>query len=127
MKFQHIQLKTHSDARGDLTPVELKEMIPFEVKRVYFLTNTRGKRGGHAHMKEQEFFICVKGSFSAKIHDGEKWHTFKMDGGRDALYNDAMVWHEFDDFSDDAVLLAISSTNYEGNKGYIMDFDQFLT
>ncbi|MEK7528183.1 MAG: FdtA/QdtA family cupin domain-containing protein [Patescibacteria group bacterium] len=128
MKFKSFSLKTWSDERGDLTPIELSEYAPFVPQRIYYLTNTKSTRGGHAHSEEQELFVCIKGSFTAKIHDGKEWHTFQMSekGECSALYNDSMVWHEFTDFSPDSVMLAVSSTHYNGTEGYIMDFEQFL-
>jgi len=37
-----------------------------------------------------------------------------------------MIWHEFDEFSPDAIMLAISSTVYNGTKGYIMELQDFI-
>lgn len=87
--------------------------------------DTKALRGGHAHIKEEEVFICVKGSFRATIHDGHKKRSYKMDKPGQALYTANLVWHEFDKFSLGAIMLAISSTKYEGRKGYIMGIDQF--
>ena len=126
-KFSFFTLPLFEDPRGALVTLEFKEKVPFTPQRLYYIFNTKEKRGGHAHREEQELFVCIKGTFTAKIHDGTQWHTFTFTAPGQALYNDALVWHEFDDFSDDAVMLAISSTSYDPErKGYIMDFDNFL-
>lgn len=118
-------LPTFKDSRGALTSIELEHQVFFTPKRLYYLTDTKEKRGGHAHKTEQEVFVCVKGTFTAKVHDGKNWHTYEMKPG-DALFNSEMVWHEFDHFSPDAVMLAISSEPYDKDrKGYIMDFEEF--
>lgn len=124
MTHRFWKLEVFEDARGGLCAIERKH-LPFTPKRVYFLYNTKGKRGGHAHRNEQEVFVCVQGSFKAKIHDGVRWHSYAMKTPGQALYTDKMVWHEFDDFSPGSVMLAISSTPYNGQKGYIMNFDEF--
>lgn len=124
MKISFWQLPVMADARGALSVVE-ESNLPFRFKRVYFLYNTKEKRGGHAHKKEKEVFICIKGSFTARAHDGRRWQTFQMKKPGQALYTDAMVWHEFDNFSPGAIMLALSSTLYKGQKEYIMDFELF--
>jgi len=124
MKYRFWKLDVHKDARGGLSVINWKN-LPFTPKRVYFLFDTKGKRGGHAHRQEKEVFVCIKGSFKARIHDGVRWHSYSMKAPGQAIYTDKMMWHEFDDFTPDAVMLAISSTPYKGTKGYILDFDEF--
>lgn len=124
MKFKFWKLPVFLDQKGGTCVSEFKD-LPFEPKRMYFIFDVRQMRGGHAHQEEQEVFVCIKGSFKAKIHDGQESQIFEMNQPGQALYTDAMVWHEFDDFSLDAVMLAISSTAYDGQKGYILDLDLF--
>ncbi len=117
-------LPVHSDARGSLAVSEFKD-LPFTPKRAYFLYDTQTLRGGHAHLKEQEVFVCVAGSFRARVHDGKKWKTIAMNKPGKALYTAAMIWHEFDSFSNDAIMLALTSTPYTGTKEYILDLESF--
>lgn len=37
-----LQFKDFSDGRGHLTPIESASDIPFEVRRVYYITASRG-------------------------------------------------------------------------------------
>jgi uncharacterized RmlC-like cupin family protein len=49
-----------------------------------------------------------------------------MVGPTSAIYVPAFVWHQFKDFSEDAILLAISSTNYNPDRSdYIEDYEEF--
>lgn len=118
------RLPVHKDERGGLCAIEWTD-LPFQPKRAYFLFDTRSLRGGHAHSKEKEVFVCLAGSFRARIHDGKRFRTFRMNKPGQALYTANLVWHEFDQFSKNAILLAISSTPYKGTKEYIMDFEKF--
>lgn len=120
------QLPVFVDDRGGLCVGEFKS-LPFKPKRIYFLFNSKLTRGGHAHKKEKEVFVCVKGSFTARIHDGKRWKSIKMNKPGQSLFNANMVWHEFKNFSKDAIMLAISSTSYKGTKEYILDFKEFLS
>lgn len=124
MKYKFWKLNIFKDDRGSLCPVEFFD-LPFKPKRIYFVFDVKELRGSHAHRKEQEIFICLNGSFRARLHNGKKYKTFKMSAPGEALYVPNLIWHAFDKFSKDAIMLAITSTPYKGKKGYIMDFDQF--
>lgn len=109
-----------------MSPVELKEYIDFEVKRVYFITSIKAPTGAHCHKIEQEFFILQQGSCTAVIDQGNGLEEIKMQGPTSALYVPALVWHHFKDFSPDAVLLALSSTNYNLDRSdYVEDYEEF--
>lgn len=125
MKYKLLKLPVFEDKRGGLCSIEFSK-LPFKPKRVYFIYGASEKRGGHAHTKEKEVFVCVQGSFTAKIHDGKGFHTFKMNKPGSAIYTANLVWHEFENFSKDAIMLALSGTLYDGRKGYIEDFARFL-
>ena len=125
--FKVFDLKTFVDERGQLTPIELKDFIKFETKRIYTVHHNLMKRGGHAHLEEEEFFFMSSGSCDARLHDGKSEHIVKLHENSNAFYVGTLVWHEFDNFSDNAVLVALSSTNYNPNRsGYIEDFNKFV-
>ncbi|MBD3328715.1 WxcM-like domain-containing protein [Candidatus Peregrinibacteria bacterium] len=114
------KLPKHSDDRGELTVIELRDFIDWEPKRIYYVTNAVKDRGGHAVVGEKKMYVCMKGSCSARIHDGQNWKTFDLKGPNDALLVNHICFREFFDFSEDAVLMAISNMNYEPDK-YIFD------
>lgn len=122
---KQIKIPTFSDDRGDLSAIEMKDFADWAVKRIYYVTNTKLKRGGHAVIGEKKLYVCLQGEITGRLHDGEKWHEFHLKGPTDAISMDGLCWREFDDFSAGSVLLAVSNMNYEKDK-YIMDFDQFM-
>jgi len=124
-KITRIKFPTHIDERGQLSVVELNNYIDWVPRRIYYLTDVKMDRGGHAVRGEKKIYICMQGTMTAKMHDGDKWQEFKMKGPDDALIINEMCWREFTDFSEGSVLMAISSVNYEKDK-YIFDMDQFL-
>ncbi len=126
-QFAKLQLKiTHS--RGKIYSVaELKDYIDFDVARLYYIQGSQGNTGQHCHMEEKEMFIMVKGSCIAVIDQGKGREDIPMQGPADAIYIPNYVWHGFKDFSSDAILMAISSTNYrEDRSDYIEDYDEYL-
>ncbi len=126
LQFKQFEVKQIQASNFALSPLELKEYIDFEVKRVYFITNPTGNTGQHCHLKEEELFVMVSGSCTAVIDQGNGLEEIQMKAPHSALYIGNYVWHGFKDFSKDAVLLAISSTNYNPNReDYIEDYEKY--
>lgn len=129
--FFEFCLPEFSDERGDLIPIELDENFPLkEIKRVYFLKNTPKEmiRGAHCHHIEEEVFVCITGSCTALIDsDGNGKKEIALDSPQKAIFVGTKVWHEFRNFSHDAVLLCFSSTHYfPGEENYEYDYQKFL-
>lgn len=124
--FQQFEIKKIPTPRFVMSPIELKEYIDFEVKRVYFITDIKEATGAHCHKVEEEFFILVKGACTAVIDRGNGLEEIPMTAPTSAIYVPAYVRHGFKDFSPDAVLLALSSTNYNPDRSdYVEDYDEF--
>jgi uncharacterized cupin superfamily protein len=125
--FRQYTLRKIDDSKFIMSPVELKDYFDFEVKRVYFVSETKKDSGAHCHKKEKEFFILIQGTCEAVIDSGNGLEHFPMQGPTSAMYVDNYVWHQFVNFSPDAILLALSSTNYNPNReDYIEDYAAYL-
>lgn len=126
-EFKKFTLKTF-DSRGyRLTPVEFKDVVPFEPKRVYVIRDfvEGAQTGEHIHKVEEEVFVQVKGTSVAIIDRGGGKEEMAMQEG-DAIYVPAFVWHGFKDPSADCVILAITSTNYNPDRSdYVEDYEEF--
>ena len=119
-KFEVIEFPYFSDERGETIPFELGEDFPFAVKRAYIVTAHDNKmRGGHAHTSEEELFVAVSGNVTALVNDGSGDQEIILDAKNKGLLVRNDCWHEFTDFSKEAVLLAFSSTHYNGREGYV--------
>ena len=87
----------------------------------------KSTRGGHAHIIEKEVFLCAQGKCTSIIDSGKGKEEIALDSPEKAIFIDTMVWHEFTDFSEDCVLLALSSTPYlPGKTNYIHSYEEFL-
>ena len=125
-KFKNFNLVSIQTPRFVMSPIELKDYIDFEVKRVYFITEPKDITGAHCHKVEEEFFVLQSGTCTAVIDQGNGLEEIAMQGPTSALYVPAYVWHHFKDFSPDAVLLALSSTNYNPDRSdYIEDYSEY--
>jgi dTDP-4-dehydrorhamnose 3,5-epimerase-like enzyme len=129
--FFQFSLPEFSDERGALIPIEFDKDFPIKnVKRVYFLHNTPSNmtRGAHCHFIEEEVFVCIKRKCSAPIAQrGTEKKEILLDNPTKAIFVGTKVWHEFIDFSEDAILLCFSSTHYlPGEENYELDYKKFL-
>ena len=126
-KFTLYTLTNRKTEKFTLTPLELKEYINFEVKRVYFLSEVTHDTGEHCHLEEEELFIMIQGSCTVSIDKGNGKEDVQMVGGETAIYVPSYVWHGFKNLSKDAVIFALSSTNYRPDRSdYIEDYDAYL-
>jgi len=127
-EFKKFGLKTFESRGYKLTPVELKDYVPFEVKRMYYWqeAGVGVQTGEHCHKVEEEVFIQMRGSSIAIIDRGRGKEEVEMRGSNEAIYVPNFVWHGFKNMSADSVILALSSTNYNPSReDYIEDYEEF--
>lgn len=123
-----IELTSHGDSRGSLIALEKEHNVPFDIKRVYYIYDTkRGvPRGFHAHENLEQLLICVSGSCKIKVDNGKEKEIYELNSPEIALYIGKMVWREMYDFSQGCVLMVIASEYYNPEE-YIRDYKQFIT
>jgi dTDP-4-dehydrorhamnose 3,5-epimerase-like enzyme len=125
-RCQIIELPKVEDRRGNLTFIEERRHIPFEIKRVYYLYDVPGgeARGGHAHKQLQQFIIAANGSFDVVLDDGSDTERYHLNRSYYGLYVPSMVWRELDNFSSGSVCLVLAS-EYFDEQDYIRDHEDF--
>ena len=112
----------HGDERGMLVALEEYKDIPFEVKRVYYMydTKTDVHRGFHAHKCLEQILVCICGSCKVLLDNGEEKKVISLEKPYEGLYIANDMWREMYDFSPDAVLLVLAS-DYYNEQDYIRD------
>ena len=122
-----IKLKHMTGNYGDLVAIEGKKEIPFEIKRVYYIFDTKEgvERGFHAHINLKQIAIAVKGSCNFVLDDGRKREEIKLDNPNQGLFIEGLIWREMKDFSEDCVLVVLASEHYD-ETDYIRDYDKFF-
>lgn len=123
-----IQFPQHGDERGKLIALEsLTELVPFEVKRVYYIFDTTPGtvRGKHAHKVLKQVLICVSGActIECEMPDGTKTEH-RLDWPDRGLLIEGLVWRNMKEFSKDAVLLVLASEHYD-EEDYIRDYVRY--
>lgn len=119
--------KHHSERKGNLSVVQNGDVLPFDVKRVYYLYDVPGgeSRGAHAHRDLSQLMIAASGSFRVTLDDGRMKRSFFLNRPYQGLYVKPGIWRDLDDFSSGAVCMVLASDVYK-EEDYIRDYDKFL-
>lgn len=132
IKVKHssvIKLQYFDDhADGNLVIAESQRSVPFDIKRVYYITNLGNKaaiRGKHAHKQLEQYIFCVSGSFKLSLDDGTNKQDLILDSPYYGIRLGAKLWHEMSSFSNDCVILVFCS-DYFKEDDYIRDYNEFL-
>ena len=116
------------DRRGNLAVIE-NDVIPFEIKRVYYLFDvpSGSYRGGHAHKALSQFVIALSGSFDIILKDSNKNEIkITLNNPSKGLLITPGIWRELENFSSGAICLVIASDVYK-EEDYIRDFNEFVS
>lgn len=115
------------DNRGSLISLEQNKNIPFDIKRIYYIFNTKSdvRRGFHAHKNLKQVLICVSGSCKVLVDDGQSKENILLDNPDKGLLISGLVWREMFDFSDDCVLIVLASELYD-ESDYIRHYSEFM-
>ena len=112
---------------GLLIPLENNFNLPFEVKRIFYSYDVpfESNRGEHANYNTKQVLVCTGGSLKVKCFDGEKEEVYELNKPDEALYIAPNVWRTSFEHSPDAVLLVLSSLEYN-EEDYIRDYDKYM-
>jgi hypothetical protein len=118
------KLRTFKDDRGDLIPIEFKNLL-FIPQRIFIVENVpKGlRRGEHAHFKTWQQLICLKGRITVGLHNGTVQEEETINEGESVLIKE-MIWDYQEFLTGQDVLLVLCSTPYD-EKDYITDFSEF--
>ncbi|MGY1767916.1 sugar 3,4-ketoisomerase [Geodermatophilus sp. SYSU D00779] len=122
-----VDLPRVTDPRGNLTFLEGRSQVPFDIARVYYLYDVPGgeSRGGHAHRELEQVLIAVAGSFDVIVDDGTETARFHLNRSYYGLYMPRLTWRELGNFSSGSVCLVLASQRYEEDD-YYRDYSEFL-
>ena len=121
-----VDLENEARPKGHLTPIEELEDIPFEIRRIYYITRVPENtiRGHHAHKNLQQVLLCLNGTVKISVSNLSEKEIHILDDPAKGLYIGPGVWREIYDFSPAAVLLVLASEHYIEDD-YIRDYKTY--
>lgn len=101
-----IQIPTHIDNRGSLSVID--DLLPFEIKRVYYVYKTTAPRGGHSHKYSSTFLIAINGKVNIRLKNNDTDCNYELNSPNFGLLVNPGDWISFE-CSNDGILLCLSS------------------
>jgi dTDP-4-dehydrorhamnose 3,5-epimerase-like enzyme len=118
-----IDLKTHTDARGNLTVIE--NVLPFSIERVFYIYGVdKSVRGGHRHHKTSQAAVCIQGECKIFNDDGNESQVFHLNTPSKCVLLEPKDWHKMYDFSKDAILMVLASEKFDQNDYIFESYDR---
>ena len=95
MNIEIIEIPKIEDYRGNIAVIE-NEVVPFEIKRVYYLFDVPSSsyRGGHAHKTLMQLLIPLSGSFDVVLSDGKEKQVVTLNKPDKGLLIKPTTWRE---------------------------------
>ena len=129
--FTFVKIKTlhktfFGDETGSLSFFESDKDIPFEFKRVYYISGVKkgGTRGYHAHKTLKQLLFCPYGEIELLLEDETGKESVVLNKPNVGIIIDHPVWRIIKWKINNSVLIVVAS-DYYSEDDYIRDYDEF--
>lgn len=124
---QLIDIEHIGDRKGHISVIENNDIIPFEVKRVFYLYDIPGgeSRGAHAHKECHQLLVAASGGYQVELDDGIKRRIVPLTRPNQALHIPPGIWASEINFTSGAICLVLASHSYNEND-YFRNYKDFL-
>ena len=122
-----VHIKTISTVNeGELSFFEGTREIPFEIKRIYYISKVpEGKRRGmHAHKELKQILFCPYGRIQLVLENKNCREEIELSDPSIGVVIDKCTWREMLWLQKDSVLCVAASDFYK-EEDYIRDYDEF--
>ena len=123
-----IELPKIQNIAGNITAIDnTQDILPFDVKRVFYLYDIPGgeSRGAHAHKECHQFLIAASGAFEVFVDDGKVKRQILLNRPYMGFHIPPGIWGSEENFSSGSICLVLSSHTY--NEGdYIRLYEKFI-
>jgi dTDP-4-dehydrorhamnose 3,5-epimerase-like enzyme len=122
-----VSLPSFKDSRGDLSPIDFNEQLPFIPSRFFVVSDTppNSIRGNHAHYSCEQFLVVIQGKINVIIDDGIKNQVIELISKDSGLFIPKLLWASQVEHSSDAILGVFASHRYDKND-YINDYEDYI-
>lgn len=121
------ELKAYKDKRGNLLEISTQKLNKFKIKRLFYIwgNNKNFKRGSHAHLKTDQYLLCLSGKCKIYLFNGKKKKYFHLNNPKQILFIPKLMWHEVLFMSKDCLLLVLCNQFYNNRSDYIETIEEF--
>jgi hypothetical protein len=111
---------------GNITAINNRSEIPFDVKRVFYLYDIPGgeSRGAHAHRICHQFLIAASGAFEILLDDGKMQRVVQLNRPYVGLHIPPGIWASEINFSSGSICLVLASELYDA-ADYVREYETF--
>jgi hypothetical protein len=122
-----IHLKYFAGPDKHLTPLGIREALPFKPLRLFFCDNVESGRsmGKHAHFVMEKALWCLSGSLQITCKDGSQTRYEYLNSPNEILFIPHLIWDEEIYNTRDTTLLILAGGFYVplgGRKAPILPF-----
>jgi hypothetical protein len=111
-----IKIPKFTNSTGSISVIE--KIINFKIKRVYFIYNIKGLRGGHKHKKTKQFLINLSGKCAIKIINKKINKTINLSSKNKGILLEPEDWHSITG-TNNQTIIAVLASEYYNKKDYI--------
>lgn len=114
------------EGRGALAAAACGPQVPFIVRRAFTIYDlpTDAERGGHAHLRCEQFVFCPAGAVDLVAEDRVGIASFRISRPTSALYIPPLTWLTLVPVEAGTVIVALASDDYDP-ADYIRDWAAF--
>lgn len=115
-----------TNKKGKLSYFEETRDIPFNIKRIYYITNVpKGvKRGFHAHKELKQLLFCPYGEISITLENAIGREEIELSDPSIGILVEQCTWREMLWLKDNSVL-CVAASDYYKEDDYIRDYEEF--
>jgi dTDP-4-dehydrorhamnose 3,5-epimerase-like enzyme len=119
--------QSFKDERGALTFAQVGSGLPFAPQRYFLVFDVPPgtKRGGHAHLRCEQYLVAVCGTVLVTLDDGRERSEYLLERPNQGLHVPAGIWGEQHYVGKDACLLVLASDTYDSND-YLSDYAEYV-
>lgn len=126
--YRIVPIKTvGSSSYGQLSFFETMRDIPFEIKRIYYITNVQDGtvRGFHAHKHLKQFLFCPFGEITIIIDNGRAKKEILLDNPHTGLLIEKPLWRELV-WNKSSSVLCVAASDYYTENDYIRNYEEYI-
>lgn len=126
MIIKKIKIPKFKSEDGMLSIIEGNNILPFNIKRVFFVNAKKNIiRGNHAHKKCTQFFLCLNKTIEVKFDDGTQKRKVLLQNNQIGVLVPPKIWSSQVYLDNDSIMAVFCNLKFD-EKEYLRNYSDFL-